>query len=240
MTYAVLVSLDDRRARRGERGVTEVLGRERGGLMTRTWVRAVVVDADPRIRDAVTAALEGEPGIAVVAAVPAVDGAFDIDHEVIVVGHRFPGTSAVEVCARVQREEDPPPVVVVASNPRAAMMRRVLQAGAAAFVSSECAPEVLREAVRYASDGDYYVDPALGRLVVEVVARADEPRPYGLTRAELDVVALLPRGLMNREIAVELGITENTVKTHLRHALRKLAVRDRAQAAALVVREGLA
>jgi DNA-binding NarL/FixJ family response regulator len=240
MTYAVLVSLDDRRARRGERFVSEAVAHERIGPLSRTWVRAVVVDADPRIRDAVTAALEAEPGIAVVAAVAAIDGTLDLAHEVVVVGHRFPGTSAVEVCARLKREQHPPPVVVVAHAPRAALMRRVLQAGASGFVSSDCAPEVLREAVRYVTDGDFYVDPSLGRLVVEVVARADEPRPYGLTRAELDVVALLPRGLMNREIAIELGITENTVKTHLRHALRKLAVRDRAQAAALVVREGLA
>jgi len=237
MAYAELVSLVDRRARRGELVMGSASGRN--GESARVWVRAVVVEHDAAFRESVTNVLEDEPGIAVVGSVPVLDELADLDHEVVVLGHRTPGSSAVDVCARLRSRTPASPVVVVASSPRAVLMRRVLRAGASAFVGADCAPEVLREAVRYACAGDYYVDPALGRLVVEIVARADEPRPYGLTPAELDVVALLPRGLMNREIAAELGITENTVKTHLRHALRKLAVRDRAQAAALVVREGL-
>lgn len=76
---------------------------------------------------------------------------------------------------------------------------------------------------------------ALGRLG----AKDSADRPYGLTRTQFAIVALLPRGLSDRLIAAELGISENTVKTHLRHALRKLNVTTRAEAAAIARSTGL-
>lgn len=243
MAYAGLVSLADRRAHREERGVTDSGGGHGlpPGFVQPAPVRVLVVDEDAKARDAVSAALRADADIDVVAVVATLDelGA-SREHDVVVIGHRVPGTSVVALCAKITAADPAPGVVVVATWPRGVLLRRSLQAGARGFVSADCAPEVLGAAVRALAAGVPYLDTGLGRLVVDLVIGATEPRPYGLTRAEYEVVTLLPRGLMNREIAVELGITENTVKTHLRHALRKLAVRDRAQAAALVVREGLA
>jgi DNA-binding NarL/FixJ family response regulator len=208
-----------------------------GHVPLRATIRAVVVSTDAAQREDL-ASRAAHQDVAVIAASGSLAAA-GVGADVVVVGHRLPGGSAVEACEQLAGRGRPA-VVVVAPAPRAALLRRVLQAGAAAFVAAESPASVLRDAIRSAAAGRPYVDPSLGRLVVELVARTPtERRPYGLTRAQLDVVALLPRGLRNREIAVELGITENTVKTHLRHALRKLRVRDRAQAAALVMREGL-
>ena len=202
-------------------------------------IRTVVVHGDSALRDEVAGHLAGDD-IAVVGAVEGADSCPVLAPDVVVVAHRLPGTSAVEVCELLHGTDRAPAVVVVAVAPRAVLLRRAIQAGALGFVVADSAPDVLRDAVRTVSTGRPFFDPAVGRLVVELVARTPaERRPYGLTRAQLDVVALLPKGLRNREIAAELGITENTVKTHLRHALRKLGVRDRAQAAALAVREGL-
>lgn len=205
-----------------------------------TAIRTVVVHGDASLREEVAGHLAGD-GITVVGAVEGAEACPVLAPDVVVVAHRLPATSAIEVCERLHRNGPGPAVVVVASAPRAVLLRRVVQAGAFGFVVADSPATVLRDAVRSVSAGRPFFDPALGRLVVELVARTPaERRPYGLTRAQLDVVTLLPKGLRNREIAAELGITENTVKTHLRHALRKLGVRDRAQAAALVVREGLA
>ena len=204
-----------------------------------TTIRVVVVDRDDTRGD-IAASLAEDGDIDVRATVAAADDVGDAGPDVVVIGHRMPGGDAVMACELLRRGGAGPAVAVLASTPRTVLLRRVLQAGATAFVSADSPPSVLRDAVRSIAAGHPYLDHAVAKLVVDLVARTGtEQRPYGLTRAQLDVVALLPKGLRNREIAAELGITENTVKTHLRHALKKLNVRDRAQAAALVVREGI-
>ena len=206
-------------------------------------IRVLVVDDHPVVREGITASLSVEPDVGVVAATGTGEEALDAlsraRPDVLVVDCGLPGMSGVQVCGELQRRHTHPPVVLMSGAPSGALMRRALQAGAVAFVAKDCASGVLRDAVRAAYAGAAFVDPSLARLVVDLAGRPPGKRgPYGLTRAELDVVALLPKGLRNREIADELGIAENTVKTHLRHALRKLDVRDRAQAAAIVVKEG--
>lgn len=206
----------------------------------RTLTRVAVVHADPLLREDVSNRVSDDD-LTVVASLDALDGWSDAAPDVLVLAHRAPGTSAIDLCTELRPGAAGPAVVIVAAEPKAVLLRRAVQHGALGFVAAESPPHVLREAVRWAAGGRAFVDPAVSHLVHELVARPPAgKRPYGLTRAELEVVALLPKGMPNREIAAELGITENTVKTHLRHALRKLGVRDRAQAAALVVREGLA
>jgi DNA-binding NarL/FixJ family response regulator len=114
-------------------------------------------------------------------------------------------------------------------------------AGAKGFVMKESQPAVLRDAVRVVSQGETFTDPRVGAKLVALASRNRRAKgPFGLTIQEMRVVEQLPRGLTNREIGSELGIAEDTVKTHLRHALRKLNARDRVEAAAIALREGLA
>lgn len=241
MGCADVASLTERRERRSGRSGDDDRDRTsrmapRGSLRAAT--RVAVVHPDPTWRDDVATALAAED--LVVVAADGADAIAAAGVDVVVVAHRQPGTSAVEICERLRGLSPCPAFVVVASETRAVLLRRVVQAGATAFVAAESPPTVLREAVRAVAAGRPYFDPAISHCLLDLIARTpSDRRPYGLTRAQLDVVALLPKGLPNREIAAELGISENTVKTHLRHALRKLKVRDRAQAAALVVREGL-
>lgn len=203
-------------------------------------MRVVVLHGDRVLRDRLAAQLSGE-GIEVVGAVPDVERCLALLPDVVVVVHGGADTPAVHLCGQVRAGGTGPEVVVVAHEPRSVLVRLAVQAGATGFVDASSPADVLCAAVRSVAAGRPFFDPAVGHLVVDLVGRTpSDQRPYKLTRAQLDVVALLPLGLPNRLIAAELGISENTVKTHLRHALKKLGVRDRAQAAALVVREGLA
>ncbi|HEX8002990.1 MAG TPA: response regulator transcription factor [Mycobacteriales bacterium] len=207
-------------------------------------IRVLVVDDHPLVRDGLTAVLQVEPDMQVSGAVGTGEAALALLErtrpDVVVVDNSLPGMSGVDLCAALIRRVTNPRVVVLSEAPSASLMRRSVAAGALGFVAKGSATTTLRDAVRHAFRGEPFFDPSLARFVVELAGRGTRRQgPHGLTPAELDVVALLPKGLMNREIAVALGIKENTVKTHLRHALRKLAVRDRAQAAAIVVKEGL-
>jgi DNA-binding NarL/FixJ family response regulator len=101
--------------------------------------------------------------------------------------------------------------------------------------------------VRVAAAGEALLAPSITRRLIEQFARAARPEPgtvppalAGLTARELDVLRLVARGLSNGEIAAELVLGENTIKTHVAHVLSKLGLRDRVQAVVLAYETGLA
>jgi DNA-binding NarL/FixJ family response regulator len=94
--------------------------------------------------------------------------------------------------------------------------------------------------------GEALLAPSITRKLIEQFARAARPEPgvvpealAPLTSRELDVLRLVARGLSNAEIAAELVLGENTIKTHVAHVLSKLGLRDRVQAVVLAYETGL-
>jgi NarL family two-component system response regulator LiaR len=117
-----------------------------------------------------------------------------------------------------------------------------IQLGAAGYLLKNVAPAELARAVRAAHAGEALLDPTVAARLVAAVAeqRAEGPRAAdALTRRERDVLTLIARGLSNKRIAFELGLSEKTVKAHVGHVLAKLGVSDRTQAALYAVRHGL-
>ena len=96
-------------------------------------------------------------------------------------------------------------------------------------------------AIRTAHAGQSPLSPAVATRVVEQLAQRRRARapPTLLTPRELEVLRLIARGRSNKRIALELGVAEKTVKTHVGHVLAKLDLTDRTQAALYAVREGL-
>ena len=117
-----------------------------------------------------------------------------------------------------------------------------IQAGAAGYLLKNVAPAELARAIRAAHAGEAMIDPTAAARLVHAIADDARPRieePERLTRRERDVLELIARGRSNKRIALELGISEKTVKTHVGHLLAKLGVTDRTQAALMAVEEGL-
>ncbi len=119
-----------------------------------------------------------------------------------------------------------------------------LRGGASGFLLKDAPADQLITAVRSLAAGDALIDPAITRRLISrfaLAARApaglpDELRP--LTVRELEVLRLVARGLSNLEIARELVVEENTVKTHVSRILTKLGLRDRVQAVVMVYELG--
>jgi DNA-binding NarL/FixJ family response regulator len=161
--------------------------------------------------------------------------------DVVMMDVRLPGMTGTEACAEFVRRRPDVKVIVLTSFPSTGALIQAFSAGAKGFVMKESQPAVLRDAVRVVAQGETFTDPRVGAKLVALASRNRRAKgPFGLTIQEMRVVEQLPRGLTNREIGNELGIAEDTVKTHLRHALRKLKARDRVEAAAIALREGLA
>ena len=115
-----------------------------------------------------------------------------------------------------------------------------IRAGAAGYLLKNVQPQELARAVRAADAGEALIDPAVAARLVEAIARGEShgEQPDQLTPREREVLALIGRGYANARIALELGIAEKTVKTHVSHVLSKLGVADRTQAALYAARTG--
>lgn len=130
--------------------------------------------------------------------------------------------------------------VVIRTTSRAPThLLELLERGAKHLVAGKARPGQLREAVRTAASGGVYRSPDLA-LVVEALTSHRATGPFGLTGKEMLMLELLPTGLTNREIGQRTRLGEQTVKTHVHKAMRKLGARGRAHAAAIAVGEGLA
>jgi DNA-binding NarL/FixJ family response regulator len=111
-----------------------------------------------------------------------------------------------------------------------------IRAGASGFLLKRTRPEDLIAAVHSIADGDSLLSPSVTRKVIDRLAQQpvtqppDQERLTGLTPREREVLGLVARGLSNREIATLLVVEESTVRTHVKHLLHKLGLRDRIQA----------
>lgn len=208
-------------------------------------IRIVVVDDHPVVREGLAAVLSDEPDFRIVGEADTGEKLLaDFQRlvpDVVVVDLRLPGISGIETCQAIKRMRPDTRVIVLTSFPNDGAVMNSFVAGADGFVLKESEPAILRQAVREVVTGKSYVDP---RIAGKLVAFADKGRrtkgPFDLTLQEMRVLEKLPKGLTNREIGVELGIAEDTVKTHLSNALRKIKAKDRAEGAAVALREGLA
>jgi NarL family two-component system response regulator LiaR len=133
-------------------------------------------------------------------------------------------------------------VIVLTSFADDERLLPAVRAGAAGYLLKNVQPAELARAVRLAHAGETLLDPTVATRLVDAIAQPPgaEARPRErLTPRETEVLGLIARGLSNKRIALELGLSEKTVKTHVAHVLAKLGVADRTQAAVYAVRGGL-
>jgi NarL family two-component system response regulator LiaR len=135
-------------------------------------------------------------------------------------------------------------VIVLTSFLEDERLLPALEAGAAGYLLKNSQPAELARAISAAHAGEAIIDPAVAARLVHTLSSADHGQPGAtdldqLTAREREVLMLIAGGRSNKRIALELGISEKTVKTHVGHLLAKLGVADRTQAAVFAVRHGL-
>jgi DNA-binding NarL/FixJ family response regulator len=141
----------------------------------------------------------------------------------------MPGTQGAEGVREVRERAPHVPLAIVSAEDDPASMRKLLALGVSGFIPKTDSPAVVASAVRLILAGGVYVPP---NLVAETSARTsvNGATAPSLTGRQMDVLRLLARGLSNKAIARELGVSEGTVKVHLLAVFRVLDVRNRTAA----------
>lgn len=168
--------------------------------------------------------------------------------DIILMDVRMPGIDGIETTARILERCDAPRVIMLTTYDVDEYLLSAIRAGASGFLLKNAPPADLLAAVRTVHSGDAVIAPSSTKRLLEHVATgvtvvtSSEPdeRLAGLTDREREILQLIARGLSNAELSAELYLSETTVKTHVRHILAKLGVRDRVQAVVVAYETGLA
>ncbi len=221
--------------------------------MTAGQVRIVVADDHQVVRAGFAALLDTQPDFAV--AGTASDGAqavrmcLQVRPDVVLMDVRMPGTDGIEATRQLASAgvgAPVPRILILTTFDLDEYVYDALAAGASGFLLKDVTAERLFDAVRVVAAGEALLAPAVTRRLISEFARL-RARPTGhrsaalasLTPRETQVLRLIAAGLSNPEIAVQLVVTEETVKTHVSRVLGKLGLRDRTQAVVTAYESGL-
>ncbi|MFF8811551.1 response regulator transcription factor [Streptomyces pactum] len=201
-------------------------------------ITVLLVDDEPLVRAGMRAVLAAQPGIEVVG--EAADGASVVPlvrrlrPRVVLMDVRMPLLDGIEATRAVLRADPAPPkILVITTFENDDYVYEALRAGADGFLLKRARPEEVVNAVRLVADGDSLLFPAAVRALAagrsSSAAREALERAV-LTERERQVLRLMARGMSNAEMAGELVLGTETVKTHVSSVLAKLGARDRTQA----------
>jgi DNA-binding NarL/FixJ family response regulator len=212
-------------------------------------VTVLIADDQALVRAGFRSILESQAGISVIG--EAADGRDAIDiarkrrPKVVLMDIKMPDIDGLEATRRILAEqEEETAVLMLTTFDLNEYVYEAMRAGASGFLLKDVLPEDLVAAVRVVAGGDALIAPAVTKRLIEHFVRAAPPAVppaelSELTPREMEVLALVAKGRSNGEIASDLVLSEATVKTHVKHILAKLGVRDRVQAVVFAYEAGL-
>jgi two-component system, NarL family, response regulator LiaR len=202
----------------------------------------LIADDHAVVREGLRTFLELQEGIEV--AGEAADGREAVSEaerllpDIVLMDLVMPELDGVEVMRELRERVPRARVVVLTSFLDDERLLPALRAGAAGYLLKNVEPRELARSIRLAAAGEALIDPAVAARLVDALGSDRPEEAAELTPREQEVLELIGRGYANKRIALELGISEKTVKTHVSHVLAKLGVSDRTQAALYVARLG--
>jgi len=206
-------------------------------------IRVLIADDHGLVRAGLTELVGTFEGVEIVGAATggneAVAMTLERRPDVVLMDLEMPGVDGIEATQRIREQAPDTRVVILTSFSDQDRILRALDAGAIGYLLKDAEPGELARGIAAAARGESPLDP---RAAGTVIAARTQPPPSRavVSDRERQVLALLARGMANKEIATHLGISEKTVKAHLTSIFRQIKVSDRTQAALWARSQGIA
>ena len=147
---------------------------------------------------------------------------------------RMPEMDGIEATEEIMRRVPDAKVLIFTAYSERALLQRGLESGARGYILKEAPHETLLRAIEKVAAGETFIDPALMPSLASTKDGGDI-----LTQREREILQLLADGMSNADVAGQLFISQETVKSHVRHILTKLEADTRTQAVAIALREAM-
>ena len=218
------------------------------GNVSINTVRVLLVERLGLIRLGIRSVLTSAQDIAIVGEADDTDEAVRLSVElkpnVVLIAQDIDGADGLHAIRAIKQRIMEAEVIMMTDRLDEAKAILAIEAGARGYILKDMPAPNLANAVRAVCNGRGFLHPQITRQLMDRLGQlAKEHRRHraetgGLTDRELDILIEVARGRTDQEIAAQFVVTEGTVKTHIRHILRKLNVRNRAHAVAHVLRKG--
>lgn len=211
-------------------------------------INIVIADDHPMFRHGLKQILELETDMVVSAQAcngeEAVKFARQYKPDVILMDINMPGMNGLQAIKELKAEKAAAKIIVLTIHQDREYLFKTLQMGAEGYVLKDAEPAVLIEAIRNVCNGQTYIQPSMTKELVQEFNRVtlfekNKTADNNLTSREIEVLELIADGMINKEIAHQLYISEKTVKNHVSNIFKKLNVSDRTQAAIYAFKHNL-
>lgn len=207
-------------------------------------LRVLIVEDDPMMQLGLEQSLMMHPQLEIVGQAEdgylGVQAALQLKPDLIVMDIGLPRLDGIAATQQIKAALPNTHVVMLTSHTTETEIIAALSSGADAYCIKGASVDRLMSAIAAATEGATYLDPQIARRVIENLKPPTTPgNTANLSERELEVLKLMVEGMSNPEIAEKLYLSPNTVKTHVRGIMNKLAVDDRVQAAVVALRTGI-
>lgn len=200
-------------------------------------IRVLVIDDHPMVRAGLSATIDPEPDMTVIASAQNGKEAVELyrqhQPDVALMDLKMPVLGGVDAIRAIRAEFPAAKIVVLSTYEGDDDIYRAMEAGAVTYLLKNTPSEKMIGVMREVARGARSVPPEIAQKLTD---RIFQP---ALTPRETEVLQLVAQGMRNKEIAAELGVSEETAQGHVKNILAKLSVHDRTAAVAVAIRRGL-
>ncbi len=209
-------------------------------------IRLMLVDDHEMVREGLKAMLLAEPDFAIVGEASSAEQAMEIvelaQPDIILLDIRLSGSSGIEVCRAVTERFPEIAVIFLTTFSEELLVAECVKAGARGFIVKDIERFDLKRSIRAVARGEAAIDSKAAVAVLAQLRRSpisnSEPAPEPLSSQQIVILRLVAQGLSSREIAMQLYLSENTVKGYVQEILHRLGVKNRTEAVMVAVKQG--